>query len=516
MLPRFWPWTAFNKRNNSPKTESESKNSEMQSINEVEEKLSRWDNERLKQQLVANQAKKMMALLKSGEHYDCTFQAGPPGSSKQGLFKCHRLVLAMSSPAFETMLYGHFKEAGKGRADEPINMPDVDVVTFHAVLRFIYGRETVCLTENMEVAISILEFASKWQILGLDQLVDSLFLRFDLSAEDLLVLHHLFYTHSLTDERKKIMQHICERGSEVLKSLSAAHNDTVIDILRQDKLNLCSEKDLYDALVDWGAAQITNSDKNPALIRSHVKTLLPLIRFKSFSVKDFAQLFRDPSVVTDEEKLKIFSILHLEENVTLRYFDLKSPWRGMFNPATQQLTSYKAETPLQIIESQGEQIAFSNVKCSKRIYLFGVGIYSLCHLNKGAEMHLRLTVRHKELNPLAIVDHHVMSNNFSHNDLANSMIMLKNPCLLEGHTMYNVTVTHFAGGLRKYASFSKPSEWKIAFKSTSEKVINREDGDDDEEEEREGCRCWIFGSETPIVFGNEVVALQFAEAMNQQ
>ncbi|XP_059481973.1 kelch-like protein 40 [Neocloeon triangulifer] len=406
-------------------------------------------------QVASRQAKKLLTWLESGEHYDCTFQAGPSGSSKEGLFKCHQLVLATSSPVLARMLYAHFNEDGKG-VNDPIFLPDVDVLTFKAALRFIYGRETVDLPdESMEQAISILEFASKWQILGLDQLAAAVCLHYDHSAEDLLLLHHLFCTNGLTDEPKKIMQLICERGSEVLKMLSAAHKDTVLEILRQDQLNFVCEKDLYDALIEWGSAKITDSDKNPVLIRSQVKTLLPLIRFKTFSVKDFAQLCKEPPVVTDEEKLKMFSILHQKTNDCIRGFDLESPWRGMFDPATLQLTSFKAECSLQTIESQEKQFTFSSIEFKSPTYLLGVAIYSLCHLNEGAEMHLKLEITCSgNRYPMASVEHHVASNMFSHKDLANSLVMLKNPCLLQPFIMFCVKVTHFAGGMRKHARFS--------------------------------------------------------------
>ncbi|CAB3360869.1 Hypothetical predicted protein [Cloeon dipterum] len=43
-------------------------------------------------------------------HYDCTIRVGRENSK---LFKCHKIVLASSSEAFASMLYGNFDEGSK-------------------------------------------------------------------------------------------------------------------------------------------------------------------------------------------------------------------------------------------------------------------------------------------------------------------------------------------------------------------------------------------------------------------
>ncbi|XP_059483418.1 uncharacterized protein LOC132201337 [Neocloeon triangulifer] len=185
----------------------------------------------LEQLQILNDSKKMMTWLESGEHYDCTFLVG---STKEKLFKCHRLTLAAKSPALEQILFGHFVEAGKG-ADDPISMPDVQPPIFEAVLKYFYGRETSGFSESLDKAMAVFEFASKWQVPVLDKVAATMCFSFDFSAEDLLILHHMFSLHSFEEEAKEIMAMICLRGSEVLRSLAIANKDTFLEILSKKK-----------------------------------------------------------------------------------------------------------------------------------------------------------------------------------------------------------------------------------------------------------------------------------------
>jgi len=50
-------------------------------------------------------------------------------------FKCHRLILAAASPAFDRMLFGHFEEAKKG-SDEEIEIKGVSDEAFDAAMRY--------------------------------------------------------------------------------------------------------------------------------------------------------------------------------------------------------------------------------------------------------------------------------------------------------------------------------------------------------------------------------------------
>jgi BTB/POZ domain len=51
-------------------------------------------------------------------------------------FKCHKVILSMTSVVFEKMFFGHFKEVKMG-PDEPILLERVDPEVFDCTMRYV-------------------------------------------------------------------------------------------------------------------------------------------------------------------------------------------------------------------------------------------------------------------------------------------------------------------------------------------------------------------------------------------
>lgn len=77
-------------------------------------------------------------------------------------YQVHRLILAMSSPVFESMLYG------ASAIGSVIHLPEDSPEGFRWVLDYIYCDETHF--GSVSLAVEVSHLASKYEITGLEQL----------------------------------------------------------------------------------------------------------------------------------------------------------------------------------------------------------------------------------------------------------------------------------------------------------------------------------------------------------
>ncbi|XP_059482850.1 BTB/POZ domain-containing protein 6-B-like [Neocloeon triangulifer] len=390
---------------------------------------------------------RLLKWLDSGDHYDCTFAVGPEISQK--VFRCHRQVLAAASPALETMLLGQFEEGQKG-PDDPITLAACDAEIFAMALRFIYGSETLKIIENctsLEQAESLFTFAAMWQVAVLDKLAADICLQFDHTAEDLLQLHNLFMLHNYKEKAAAVLKMMCDRGSEVLSSMEEASKETVEALLRSDQMNIFSEKQVFDALVKWGFAQV-GPNADPAAVRAKLGRLMGLVRFCAFSKTHFTQLSHKTKILTGDEKAAIFSHLELPESTDpVKGLDLTSPWRGLCQ-MTHFLIRFNDTAHRQFTElsDSNRELKF-DFQVNKPVYLLSVGVHSLCYLNPGLEMSIRVDLK-EDMEIKSSCSFHTPANKHSYAQQEDSLIDLVNPILLKENTKYTVLINHLSSRVR--------------------------------------------------------------------
>ncbi|XP_059482847.1 uncharacterized protein LOC132201009 [Neocloeon triangulifer] len=405
--------------------------------------------------------------LDDQEHADCTFIVGHDLLT-QKTFECHRLVLAAASPAFEKMLLGQFQEGQQGPNKVPITLKDCDHETFSLVLRFVYGCETTGVREakKLDTVVNVFTFAAKWQVALLDKLAADLCLKYELDVEDLFHLHLQFEQHKFTDKAEEVLQLMCDRGSEVLASLELASLETVEALLRSERLNIFSEKEVLYGLLKWGAAQASQAaamNLSPVDIGALLTPLVWYIRFGTFSKTDFTIMLEDfNKIFSSVEIATIMALMEKMKKENCKGFDLEAPWRGLFRPDP---ILVKVNHPFDYEELVGEKSFLFpfNIE-DKPVYLLGVGVHSLCHLNPGLQMNLQITlqtfsVTDMDWETVSECSFKTECNKFSHACLTGSMVRLVNPILLSTGKDYRVVVKHQHDGPRMVPKIEEEADY---------------------------------------------------------
>ncbi|CAB3382288.1 Hypothetical predicted protein [Cloeon dipterum] len=333
---------------------------------------------------------KQLRWLETEAYYNCTFQIGPPGKDKK-LFKCHRHIIAMASPVFEVMMLGKFMEAKTG-IDDPIPMFDVSPAAFEAVLRFVYGGCIRDLQSNIGFNMEVLEFAHKWKIETLERAVAQMCLKFDLTPKNLFELHYYFVRSQLSVELNWLMEQIHDRANEMLRNLKFFPEDFVKLILVQTELNIFSEKQVYDALLEWGEHALEYHERNHNNIRLKINDLLKYVRFQSLTWEELALItYENVGVLSPKEIIELQTCVPLklplpEEMKTEFCLDLN--WRGMFEKGTEKvirvskLFIYGNSNDEEIANISNRSFSRGNILITDTdVYLLSIGLFSMNYAN---------------------------------------------------------------------------------------------------------------------------------------
>lgn len=102
-----------------------------------------------------SQCSQSIALCISGKWSDCSFLVG--SENNQQTLACHKIILAMASPVFETMFFGSFNQK-----DDPITISDVQADAFKALLEYIYTDKINI--NNVDKAFDLCYAAKKYML----------------------------------------------------------------------------------------------------------------------------------------------------------------------------------------------------------------------------------------------------------------------------------------------------------------------------------------------------------------
>ncbi|XP_059486767.1 kelch-like protein 40b [Neocloeon triangulifer] len=234
-----------------------------------------------------------LCLFETGSFYDCSIKV------EKRRFRCHKIILIMSSPVFERMLCGDFAESTKG-ADDEIAIDSISADAFDKAMRFLYGNK-IYFENSINLTIEIFRFAHKWQISKLFRVASDI-LQKKLDATNVLQILKMHHSLGVTAGLDKCWKIIQEQTVEVLSSAGwlECSSETVKTILSREKLSV-NEIGLFQALLKWGS-----SFRGKGTTRSKINEFLPLIRFLTMTENDFVAICTATNdELTSDEKLNI-------------------------------------------------------------------------------------------------------------------------------------------------------------------------------------------------------------------
>ncbi|XP_004518804.1 uncharacterized protein LOC101456924 [Ceratitis capitata] len=184
-------------------------------------------------------------LLQSEKWSDCRFLVGTPPN--QRILAGHKLILAMSSPVFERMFYGNLPDES-----DPILIPDVQPDAFQAMMEYIYS-DRVSIS-SFDKACELCYVAKKYM---LPYVVEQCthFLWADLSPKNACRAYEFAKLFDEPRLMQSSMSIIAANTRDVLADPGFADIEmsTLMAILDQDRLNITSELDLFNALVKFAS-----------------------------------------------------------------------------------------------------------------------------------------------------------------------------------------------------------------------------------------------------------------------
>ncbi|XP_069992765.1 BTB/POZ domain-containing protein 6-A [Penaeus vannamei] len=245
--------------------------------------MSMSQEESWQSQLVSPE-QRLSALLKSSRLADLTINF--PGHER--CLQAHRLVLAMTSPVFEAMLYGPLAEG------EELHLHGDPPEAFEWLLEYMY-RGHIQMPE-VRLAVQVYQLASKYQVEAL-MVLCSKHLQETLRPENLA---EMYDTAVLLED-----EHLLQRCYEVVDLYPTAVLSSpsfgllsrgALRHLLQRPLHIPTEVILLKALLAWGQAR-----RSTKSLRDEISDFLPMVRFLSMTTDEFVEHVMPSGVLSLQE-----------------------------------------------------------------------------------------------------------------------------------------------------------------------------------------------------------------------
>ncbi|KAI5639278.1 BTB/POZ domain-containing protein [Phthorimaea operculella] len=207
-------------------------------------------------------------VLEMRKWTDCTFhfdtdEGAAAGGSTESL-DAHKLILAMASPVFEAMFYGNVGD----QKNPAVNITDIDRPTFAALLKYIYTDDTDI--PHVEAAIRLFKAANKYMVVHLEDIC-FYYVYNNVSPDNVCQVYEFACLFGEKSLEEKCLELFSTKTQLVLKGSSflSAEADTVKKITSMDTLDLDTEMDLFNALLDYAENAITPDINQNIEVQSH-------------------------------------------------------------------------------------------------------------------------------------------------------------------------------------------------------------------------------------------------------
>lgn len=228
-------------------------------------------------------------LWLSGDHSDVTIQV------QNETFLCHKAVLATMSSYFDSMFGSGMKESLTGS----VVIEEMEPRTFKKAMNFIYTGE---IELEVESAIALLQTSAFLQIRALQKLCET-YLKPHIDTENCIHLWKVSVLNNCRIIKAAAFRHILDNFGKVSKLDDFYHLDPkeIIEIIRQENLNVASEEDLCNIIFDWLDQNKKHAD--------HMCEFLQEVRLAFVRTEYLVKLERKPEIAKDPNCLDLINIV---------------------------------------------------------------------------------------------------------------------------------------------------------------------------------------------------------------
>lgn len=224
-------------------------------------------------------------LLESERFVDCVLKV------QEKEFRCHRLVLAASSPYFKAMFLSNLEESKK----REIVLKDVDPIVMGMVLRYLYTSDINLTEQNVQ---DIFMVANMFQIPSIFSVCVS-YLQSKLVLSNCLAIFRLGLLLDCPRLASEARDFICDRYELIVRDqdFHQLGPSELAAIITCDALNVEKEEVVFESLMDW-----VSYDKQERL--KDLPDLLHCVRFRLMPEDYFTAKVEGHRLIKPNSELK--------------------------------------------------------------------------------------------------------------------------------------------------------------------------------------------------------------------
>ncbi len=206
-------------------------------------------------------------------------------------FKCHRNVLAATSPFFRAMFTTDLTESRQ----QQVHLHEVDASSVHIVIMYSYTGKIEITKVNAQ---NLLAVSSLFQIMPIHKACAK-FMETQLDITNCIGIHYFAHIHNCEELCIKAKEYIEKNFVEVSQGeefLCLPH-DKVAHIITSNELNVEKEENVFEALIRW----VKYDEEDHA---DKVGELLPLVRFGLLNSNYITENIASNKLISDCEQCK--------------------------------------------------------------------------------------------------------------------------------------------------------------------------------------------------------------------